>query len=507
MVSIDKLQELNKWWTKGAQFPFDDSDLMKYNQMPVKIAHADLVSRLRAGSIVVVKGPRRVGKTILAKNAILKLLRENAANADDILYFSFDSVVSAREMDNMLRNFLAKPHTGTVYIFLDEIQAVSGWADVLLGLSNSGLLSEAAVLLTGSIAHLMKTETLPGRGTEGNTYFLRTASFRTFVRSVLMLLQENPTYLNYVMDYRFTHGEIANFLKDIEGTIAGPDDEISAIRDAAVRMQRYFRPLSKMFEIYLLTGGYPASINDAIIRARANNTYEEIYNYAKSDAATLAMSSTGDPQKAGQVLSGVVDYVGNKVSYSKIARNLSMNKKTMISYYSRLENSFVFISINGVKPLEGKLVESEVKKIYFSDVFTHYAVGAVQTGKQGLEYSKELINSSKVGAVVEEIVAGHLIRVKELDPMRPYKTYLRFYDGRKELDFIYKGVGAAGKEELVGIEVKYQTEISQGDLNPVEGISKYILLTKTADVERKDRSVSIPVCVFLAMLRSSDNDL
>lgn len=507
MVSLDKIQELNKWWTKGAQFWLDDGDLMRYDQLPLKLVREDLADRLRVGGMVVVKGPRRVGKTVLVKNAIRKLLSENVANPDDILYFSFDSVVSAKEMDNMLRSFLAKPHAGTVYVFLDEIQAVRGWADVLLGLSNAGLLSKAAVALTGSIAHLMKTETLPGRGTEGNVYFLRTASFRTFVISVLELVRQSPLFLNNVIDYRFTSDEAANFLKDVRSIESGPDDDLPSVHAAATRMARYFIPLSRMFEIYLLTGGYSASINAAFYRTQANNTYEEIYNYAKNDAATLAMSATGDSQKAVQVLSGVVGYVGSKVSYSKIARDMSMNKATMIGYYGRLESSFVFVSVNGVKPMEGKLVDSEVKKFYFSDVFMHYAVGAAQTGKQGPEYSKELVNSSAVGMVVEEIVAGHLIRVKEKDPMKLYGTYLRFYDGRKEIDFVYKGSGARGAEELIGIEVKYQAEASMQDAGQAEGISRAILLTKAAEVEVRGKTVSIPVCVFLAMLRSSDSDL
>lgn len=33
MVSLDKLQELNKWWTKVNQFYSDDADLVKYQGM------------------------------------------------------------------------------------------------------------------------------------------------------------------------------------------------------------------------------------------------------------------------------------------------------------------------------------------------------------------------------------------------------------------------------------------------------------------------------------------
>jgi hypothetical protein len=507
MVNLDKLQELNKWWAKGSQFYIDDVDLIKYQQAGVKLSRKELLPLLRPGSIIIVKGPRRAGKTIAIKLTIMKLLSEGKVNQDDILYFSFDEAISSKEMENVIRNFLNKPHSGSTYVFLDEIQAVKGWASVLLGLANSGILKNTSILVTGSIAHFLGAETLPGRGTEGNIYYLRTFSFRAFVISLLNYMTvpgTNAWDVGKRIGYTFSGNEIKSMLDTITQTSTDLEGSINDVYKSISSVERYFLPLSKLFDLYINTGGYPLSVGGiltpAVIMAQF---YEEIYNYIKNDAATITSVVSGDPLKAGQVVSGVLRHIGEKISYSKIAQQMSMNKATLINYSNRLENSFVFLNITGMKSLKNELKESEVKKFYFSDVFMHYSAGAAATGKSGDVYSKELINSSAIGLVVEEIVADHLIRVKEIDPMKLYGTYLRFYDGNKEIDFIYK----KNSNKNLGIEVKYQGGASLQDIKMVDGIEEYVLLTKSSDFSIKNNCAVLPVCLFLAVLQSSEHNL
>jgi len=126
-----------------------------------------------------------------------------------------------------------------------------------------------------------------------------------------------------------------------------------------------------------------------------------------------------------------------------------------------------------------------------------------QTGKPGSEYTKELVNSSNVGKLVEEIVAGHLIRVKESEPMKLYDTYIKFYEGSREIDFIYKK--DSGRH--IGIEVKYQNEASIQDVKRVAGVDEYLLLTKSSDMAIKNNIIVLPVCLFLALLSGSQHNL
>lgn len=507
MVNLEKLQEMNKWWSKGSDALYYDIDLIKYQNATIKLYRKELEPLLKPGFITIIKGPRRAGKTLAIKLAIKKLLLAGEVNQDDILYFSFDEATSSKDMDSFIRNFLNKPHSGQTYIFLDEIQTVKSWAGIILGLSNSGLLKNTSVVVTGSIAHFFSSETLPGRGTEGNIYYLRTASFKTLVISLL----KNPIIADLVgrrIGYTFLENEIKSMIDTIIMNSIDLESEINDIYKKVSTIEKYFLPLSKLFDLYINSGGYPRSIQEFFIPKspsfdQSNSLYEEIYNYIKNDAATITSKESGDSRKAGQAVSGVLGYIGKKVSYSKIAQKMSMNKTTLIDYSNRLENSFVFLNINGMKSFEKGLRESEVKKFYFSDVFMHYSAGAATTGKPGEVYSKELINSLNIGTIVEEIIADHLIRVKESDPMRLYRTYLRFYDGNKEIDFIYK----KNNGRMLGIEVKYQNTASFQDIKMVNGINDCILLTKSSESAIKNNCAMIPTCLFLTLLQSSEHNL
>jgi len=506
MVSLNKVLELNKWWTKGGEFANEDYDLLSYRNSIIKLQRKELLPLLKPGSIVIIKGPRRVGKTVAIKLTIEKLISEMRISPDDIFYFSFDETISQKEFENLLRDFLSKVHSGSTYIFLDEIQAVRGWQNTLLALANSGALADTAVLVTGSIAHFLGTETLPGRGTEGNIYYLRTSSFRDFVISVLNNFHSNTSALSYLLGYNFSPSEPADMLETLSNTFVSLEEDLREAHKSYLAIQKYFIPLSKMFDLYLLSGGYPKSISYILDRSEPkppSTFYEEIYNYIKNDAATITSPVSGDPAKASKTISAVLDLVGNKISYSKIAQKMAMNKATTINYLHRLENSFVFIELNGVKSFKNELREISAKKFYFSDIFMHYSAGAAQTGKPGSEYTKELVNSSNVGMLVEEIVAGHLIRVKESDPMKLYSTYIKFYEGSREIDFIYK----KDSGRSIGIEAKYQNEASIQDVKRVAGVDEYLLLTKSSGISIKNNTMVLPVCLFLALLSSSKHNL
>jgi predicted AAA+ superfamily ATPase len=135
-------------------------------------------------------------------------------------------------MDSTIRNFLNKPHSGTTYLFLDEIQAVKNWTNVLLSLSNSGIIESSCVVVTGSIAHFLGAETLPGRGTEGNIYYLRTATFRTFVLSLLNYMKipgNNIFVIGQKTGYTFTRNEVDSMLNTILNSSIDLEEKLDSI--------------------------------------------------------------------------------------------------------------------------------------------------------------------------------------------------------------------------------------------------------------------------------------
>jgi uncharacterized protein len=103
----------------------------------------------KTGSIVVITGIRRCGKSTL--------MRQLAAQYSDFLYINFDD---DRLMDFSLSDFPAlmlvfeKTSPGTKVLFIDDVQNVAGWERFIRRIHDEGY----KVFLTGSNANLLSAE-------------------------------------------------------------------------------------------------------------------------------------------------------------------------------------------------------------------------------------------------------------------------------------------------------------------------------------------------------------
>ncbi len=411
----------------------------------------------------------------------------------------------------MLRDFLIKPANGQRYILLDEVQSVEGWEEVVKALYDEGMLASSTVIATGSIAHMLKAERLPGRGVEGNTMLLRHLNFRDFVLGLLndVETEYGVNRIGKLLDYQFTNNEMKDLYDYIKANPIELDNGLDAVYEKVLKLTPYSIPIFKLFDVYLNTGGYPITINSYVknsfssenpSRRISDELYEEIFNYAKQDAAMIGGKAAGDPKKASMIIESTIDRIGISVSYSAMARSISMNTTTVINYFSRLENSFVFSLIYG---LGKNLSEMKKSKIYFSDIFLHYACGAASKGVSGASYTHDLLSSSSLGIVVEEAVMDHLIKTKEQDPMKHYKTFVSFYnDDRSEMDFIYK----LENGRHIAIEVKYQNAVQFSRIKRLSQISDYLILSKDS-MSKEEGFVKIPVAFLLLLLQKSESNL
>jgi predicted AAA+ superfamily ATPase len=506
MVSLERLATANPWWSKGVEFAYQDEKLanvLNAENFTVERREIDL----KPNNVYVIKGPRLVGKTTWLKIFVKSLLEKQAAQKEDILYFSFDEVKSSRELSNMLNSFLGNPHSGRTYLLLDELQNVENFGSVLKNLYDTGKLRNVVTVITGSLAHTLYE---PGRGSEGNVYYMRTATFNAFVQGMLhdVETRHGVNRLNQLLGYTFSNKEAESLLALLEEGI-DIESDIKKIYAKANEAGPYIVPLNKLFYIYLRTGGYPDALNRYVRNLRGgkperidNEIYARILNYLKTDAAMLAGKGAGDTAIATRVLDSVLGHVGMKVSYAKMAREMDANNVTFTRYISRLEDSFAFIILNG---LDESLKKRETKKLYFSDVFMHYSIGAAESGKSGSVFSEESLNSTMIGSLVEEAAISNLMQIKEEDQMREYGTYLGFYHSQsgKEIDFIYvRNNGSA-----VGIEVKYQAGINlKSDLKRISAITEYIIMSRD-EIGLYGQTAVVPACILLALVKKSPHNL
>jgi predicted AAA+ superfamily ATPase len=108
--------------------------------------------------VKVLTGFRRSGKSVLL-DLIKKYLVEHGRNATQLLTINFEDFAyyeyrSARAMHDYLQEKIQKV-SGKVYLFLDEIQEVTGFEQVINSLRVS---EDVDIYLTGSNANLLSSE-------------------------------------------------------------------------------------------------------------------------------------------------------------------------------------------------------------------------------------------------------------------------------------------------------------------------------------------------------------
>lgn len=109
------------------------------------------------GMIKVITGVRRCGKSCLMQ-CIAEELRAEGVDDEHIVFFDLDrygyrSVKAPEQLEALIEPLLAV--SGTKYLFIDEVQNVEGFEDVLNGFRTEGGFS---IFITGSNSHLLSGE-------------------------------------------------------------------------------------------------------------------------------------------------------------------------------------------------------------------------------------------------------------------------------------------------------------------------------------------------------------
>lgn len=139
-----------------------------------------LKDRMHNGSIKVITGIRRCGKSVLLFDIFGGYLREQGVPNDYILCYKLDNIKSRkwRDAEVLYDDIVAKSEgKERCYVFLDEVQEVEDFSELMNSLSQ---LRNLDVYVTGSNSRFLSTDILTefrGRGDEVCVYPLTFAEF------------------------------------------------------------------------------------------------------------------------------------------------------------------------------------------------------------------------------------------------------------------------------------------------------------------------------------------
>lgn len=497
MNTATKLRIANSWWKSIDEIKRDGS-IKQWEKSPLKydprIRHTftynqDLVYSLR--------GPRQVGKTTLVKLQIRDFLEEGVSPWN-IMYYSFDLEKSPEDIVDVVRSYQTLTRLqrgqGRTFLFLDEVTMVKDWQRGIKWLWDNHLLRNTTVVATGSQTMDIKAsaERLPGRrGTtdEPLDKIMLPMKFTEYIQTL------DPKLRDLLgTDYRsqFSRLEMLNKLSKGE------------IDKRLVALFSYVGELNEYLDRYMLTGGIPRVVNEFAAKASLPEGLYTTY----LDSILGQLTRLGKEESFVKQL--VAKIIGNllwPVSWRKLWTGTDVGSvNTATNYVMTLRDMFI-VTILYQFGEEKKVPRIEqAKRIRFNDPFFFHVMNGWVNSKRSFELSESYLeNAANQGAMVEGVVADHLIRLAFLLSQKKqtfdYSNYVFNwrYGVDRELDFVlYDGNGLE-----LPIEVRFQNKISkktdpQGIIRfqKATGVKMGILLSKE-EMDLTNEYIILPTSMFL----------
>ena len=247
MPSVDDIRGTlarTGWWSHPRSWILADRDLRRAARAPFDHS-ANVLDDLRPGGLYLLRGPRRVGKSVEVKKTIQRLI-ENGEDPRRIVHFAADNLSAGdlRRIVDVAAGFT--PPDGRRYWFFDEITAIAdGWPAAIKWLrDNDARFGDDTVVLTGSSATDLgeAVRALAGRrgGIPDPDRVLLPMSFRAFVRARSDIgLPEDPSPLSVA------------------------DLTPSVLRERVRALAPWLNEIVEQWAVYIRVGGFPQAVSSA----------------------------------------------------------------------------------------------------------------------------------------------------------------------------------------------------------------------------------------------------
>lgn len=409
--------------------------------------YAPLTKYIDYKQIVALVGLRRIGKTVLLKQLINHL--SDQVGRRNICYISFDDrdfqkYEIAEELILYFLEFSEKDERR--YLFLDEIQKVPNWNDLLKSLYDTE--ENMKMIVSGSSSLELKKgkETLAGRLL---TLTLPVFSFRELLRYKGLEHTIDPNRLLKEYDLKFLPAK-----------------------------ERY----QELFSIYLTRGAFPE-----LLDIDDEDFIKRYIRESVIDKVVADLSKQIEPEREDivhELLRIFSQNTANLFEIATLTNALGVNRNIVSRYVRLLEKSFLIrISYNCTKSVIKQTRVS--KKAYIAHPSITLSL---------LDYPLDLvrIEGSDTGRLVESVIVNHL-----------EKSSFWRSPQKDEVDIVIRQ-----GEETIPIEVKYRGQIAKRDLRSLvkfmrkSNVEKALVVTKDM-LKEEGPLLYIPAWLFLLLERDA----
>lgn len=338
---LDHLRAENPWWTKG-----EGADLPEWDYRP-RAYFAPFCDRIRETGVrraTVLMGPRRVGKTVLLRQAVGQLMADGVPR-DRIFYASVDHpLFNNLGLDDFLDLFDAALEGGPrsdepAWFFFDEIQYMRDWERYLKALvDRRGERWQFTV--SGSAAAALRLKSNESGAGRFSEFMLPPLTFHEY------------------LDLRGLDDDLIAPSAPIRG--AG-EDGVSYFRT------RDIESLNAHFTDYLNYGGYPElALHDALRADPARFVKSDIIDKVLlRDLPSLY--GIGDIQELNYLFTTLAFNTAGEVSLGELSQNAGIAKNTIKRYIEYLEAAFLLRMVHRLDRNAKRFRRATSFKIYLTN--------------------------------------------------------------------------------------------------------------------------------------------
>lgn len=278
------LIEFNPFWKAHVKIEYKERDIYK-----------DIWLLINEPQIISFCGLRRVGKTTIMKKIIHDLVKQYSS--DDVLYFSFDDFQET-ELLNIIDIFEEIHNKRPKFLFFDEVQKLSNWAEKIKVLYDTG---KYKIFVSGS-------------------------------ESLFLLKGTRESLVGRIYEFEIKGLTFSEYLKFVG------KDEMS------IKPQLYEKELHIELEKYLLIGGFPELIgkeNKALIKHYIRTTIIEKIVFMDM----TKIYSIDNPAKLISILEILIFNPGMIVEFTSFSQELGISRQTISKYFEYLELAHLVIKL------------------------------------------------------------------------------------------------------------------------------------------------------------------
>jgi len=482
--------------------------------------------------IVIIRGPRRIGKTSSLKYLVREMIKKGW-NRESIFYITLDNekLFGILQKKKILRELLTEiirknEDKKPLIIILDEVTFYKGWARALKNLVDNGDIGEGiGIITTGSYSLDLSTarSELPGRfgplgeNAGGEIFFPP----RRFVEVAECLLPKD-----FIKEFSKDFGHVGKRMGFLE-YFAGYQTKLQRIlygyeNKANSFLDKYYDSLHALLERYMLTGGYPKAFFEGVLseekgelRVSDARYLDDIYKLFVGDSKKFGLSE----KETANILSSIL-LPSMRISkdYSTLFEGLGVKKEQQKKYMKYFETSGLFSFLSSISSPEeikpdARIVRPAGKKLklivndpaaFFAFYFGSRDTSVFNNAQEFLK--KEIIREH----LFESIIVSHLKYIPSVMIHGSSNLgYILYSKGNEQEEEVVDGlvwyINHEGDFILLPVEVKYGNINKKQIENKIQELEKFnmkrlIVITNSNHIEIEERCVFVPAEFFLLLL-------